>query len=166
MRKKSNGSGIINAGVYYLKTNQLDDFTEGLNFSFEQDFLAIKKNFGKIGVCNFEGIFIDIGIPKIIFYLKLYLKNSSTNNYLNFQKILASFLKNFYTLFVVLKEQDFFERQDNLENTISLGVITFPRINDLYSDEHLLFVFNTLTFAAYVLCMQSFIFLFRTIYSF
>ncbi len=62
--KGSNEPGIINAGVYYLKTNQLDDFTEGLNFSFEQDFLAIKKNFEKIGVCNFEGIFIDIGIPE------------------------------------------------------------------------------------------------------
>ena len=60
--KGNNTSGVINSGVYYLKTDQLDDFAEGSNFSFEHDFLADKKIIKRL-VYEFKGMFIDIGIP-------------------------------------------------------------------------------------------------------
>ena len=57
--------GLINAGVYLLnKNNYLSNTTEKINFSIEKDFF--EKNKGELNLFGFEyeGYFIDIGIPE------------------------------------------------------------------------------------------------------
>ncbi len=56
--------GYINAGVYLInKFSFLDETTEG-NFSFEKDYLEKNVNSLKFYGKDFDGYFIDIGIPE------------------------------------------------------------------------------------------------------
>lgn len=58
------GPGLINAGCYLLKRNQLDNFPIYSPFSFETDYLANAiKNFS-FDLFVTSGDFIDIGIPE------------------------------------------------------------------------------------------------------
>ena len=54
------GAGLINAGVYILNKNLLNDYPE--KFSFEKDFME-KQNQQIYGL-SFDDDFIDIGIPE------------------------------------------------------------------------------------------------------
>ncbi len=57
--------GLINAGVYLLNKNiYLSNTAEKINFSIEKDFF--EKNKGELNLFGFEyeGYFIDIGIPE------------------------------------------------------------------------------------------------------
>lgn len=64
LEKTNDNKGLINAGCYLLKKDQLNDFPLYSNFSFEKDYLpeAIKKF--KFNVLKFNGKFIDIGVPE------------------------------------------------------------------------------------------------------
>jgi len=63
LEKSDKTNGLINAGCYLLKKNQLNDFPISVNFSFENDYLpkAIQNN--RFSVFKVNGKFIDIGIP-------------------------------------------------------------------------------------------------------
>jgi len=62
LEKGSKDKGLINAGVYLLKKDILNDMPEV--FSFETDFLP--KNIGRLKIAGFpfDGYFIDIGVPE------------------------------------------------------------------------------------------------------
>lgn len=55
--------GIINGGIYVLKTNVLDSFEENIKFSFEKDVLENKLYEFNINGFISNNYFIDIGIP-------------------------------------------------------------------------------------------------------
>lgn len=61
--KRATGSGLINAGCYLLKRNQLDDFPIYLPFSFETDYLTDALKNSSFNLFITSGDFIDIGIP-------------------------------------------------------------------------------------------------------
>jgi len=56
--------GLINGGVYLVKTSFFTDFEVGQKFSFEQDLM--EKQVGKQNILGFvsDTYFIDIGIPE------------------------------------------------------------------------------------------------------
>jgi D-glycero-alpha-D-manno-heptose 1-phosphate guanylyltransferase len=56
--------GLINAGVYLLRKSVFLSCTPDGNFSFEKDFLEIKFRELPIYGIEFNGYFIDIGIPE------------------------------------------------------------------------------------------------------
>ena len=58
------GPGLINAGCYVLKRQQLDDFPADQPFSLESDFLAPAVARGEFDVFVTAGKFIDIGVPE------------------------------------------------------------------------------------------------------
>lgn len=58
------GPGLINAGCYVLKRQQLDGFSAGQPFSLESDFLAPAVVRGEFDVFVTTGKFIDIGVPE------------------------------------------------------------------------------------------------------
>lgn len=61
--KSNQGEGWINAGIYDVPRNALDDFELNVKFSFETDYLQKNKN--SFLVANPLGdFFIDIGIPE------------------------------------------------------------------------------------------------------
>jgi D-glycero-alpha-D-manno-heptose 1-phosphate guanylyltransferase len=57
-------SGLINAGVYCINRNLLDDYPLHEKFSFETDVLEKNVDKWSIGGMVSEGMFIDIGIPE------------------------------------------------------------------------------------------------------
>ena len=64
LEKGLSGPGVINAGCYVFKRNQLDKFDVGKPFSLEADYLT-----GAVRDVDFElfitkGKFIDIGVPE------------------------------------------------------------------------------------------------------
>ena len=63
--------GIINAGCYLLPIDLLNEFENGVNFSFEKDYLETRK-INDFVFFKSSGYFIDIGIPAD--YKKLYMK--------------------------------------------------------------------------------------------
>lgn len=58
------GPGLINAGCYLLKCEQLMGFQLGVPFSLEADFLTPAVTHGDFDVFITSGIFIDIGVPE------------------------------------------------------------------------------------------------------
>lgn len=62
LEKGTQTGGIINAGCYLLPIDLLNEFENGVNFSFEKDYLETRKmnDFVFFESC---GYFIDIGIP-------------------------------------------------------------------------------------------------------
>jgi D-glycero-alpha-D-manno-heptose 1-phosphate guanylyltransferase len=58
------GPGLINAGCYVLRRNQLDAFVIGTVFSLEADFLAKAVPSKEFDVFITQGKFIDIGVPE------------------------------------------------------------------------------------------------------
>ena len=62
--KSTAGRGVINAGCYLLKREQLDEFALSSPFSFETDYLgqAVKNDLFNLFITS--GDFIDIGIPE------------------------------------------------------------------------------------------------------
>ncbi len=56
--------GLINGGVYHVRSNFFDGFSSGEKFSFEQDLM--EKQVGKKNISGFisDTYFIDIGIPE------------------------------------------------------------------------------------------------------
>ena len=63
-KKNQLGSGLINAGVYILRTFLLEDIPLGKPFSLEQEFFPNKLvSKGLYGYCT-KNEFIDIGTPK------------------------------------------------------------------------------------------------------
>ena len=57
------GPGLINAGCYVLRKNQLDSFPTGVHFSIESDYLMPAITAREFNVFITTGFFIDIGIP-------------------------------------------------------------------------------------------------------
>lgn len=60
--KAYKGTGLINGGIYYLRSKCLDRFA-GKSFSFESDFLSLQSPGYPIYGIPFDNYFIDIGIP-------------------------------------------------------------------------------------------------------
>lgn len=59
------GSGLINAGIYILNKDLFLNSTKpDINFSVEKDFFEVKLEEQKICGFEFNGYFIDIGIPE------------------------------------------------------------------------------------------------------
>jgi D-glycero-alpha-D-manno-heptose 1-phosphate guanylyltransferase len=56
------GAGLINGGIYYLRSNSLDEITLK-SFSFESDFLSLQPAGHSVYGLPFDDYFIDIGIP-------------------------------------------------------------------------------------------------------
>ena len=62
--KEIAGRGLINAGCYVLKKDQLADFPANLPFSFESDYLIRAVENSTFNLFVTTGDFIDIGIPE------------------------------------------------------------------------------------------------------
>jgi len=60
--KENNGSGFINAGVYIMKEDILNNYNFQLSFSLESDFLHKYVKEIKPSFLLTENFFIDIGI--------------------------------------------------------------------------------------------------------
>jgi D-glycero-alpha-D-manno-heptose 1-phosphate guanylyltransferase len=60
--KGYDGAGLINGGIYYLRSSALDALTSK-KFSFETDFLSLKHSDQSVYGLPFDDYFIDIGIP-------------------------------------------------------------------------------------------------------
>ena len=60
---RSDGPGLINAGCYVFKREQLSDFCLNKPFSLEADYLCKLTPDVKIDVFVTGGLFIDIGVP-------------------------------------------------------------------------------------------------------
>jgi D-glycero-alpha-D-manno-heptose 1-phosphate guanylyltransferase len=60
--KGYSGPGLINGGIYYLRSQCLDEITSE-SFSFESDFLSLPQPGLSIFGIPFDDYFIDIGIP-------------------------------------------------------------------------------------------------------
>ncbi len=69
------GPGLINVGSYVVGKNDLDSFSDNVNFSFETDFLQKIYKSKPISVFKFNGKFIDIGIPEDFLLAQSYLKD-------------------------------------------------------------------------------------------
>lgn len=69
------GPGLINIGSYIVGKNDLEGFKDGLNFSFESDYLQKIYKSKRVSVCEFSGKFIDIGIPEDYLFAQSYLKD-------------------------------------------------------------------------------------------
>lgn len=74
--KGVDGPGLINVGSYVVGKNDLDNFSDNVNFSFEADFLQKIYKSKPISVCEFKGKFIDIGIPEDFLLAQSYLKDA------------------------------------------------------------------------------------------
>jgi D-glycero-alpha-D-manno-heptose 1-phosphate guanylyltransferase len=61
--KSIDGPGMINAGCYVLKRNQLSMYQSDVAFSLEQDYLAKEVSKSTFDVFITKGKFIDIGVP-------------------------------------------------------------------------------------------------------
>jgi len=57
------GEGLINAGLYHLKPEIFLNFTNGENFSLEQEVLPLIAKSGTLEMVKVNSEFIDIGIP-------------------------------------------------------------------------------------------------------
>lgn len=57
------GAGLINAGCYVFRANQLDEFSPGTIFSLEADYLAKRICVDPFIAYVCTGPFIDIGVP-------------------------------------------------------------------------------------------------------
>ena len=64
MEKKYCKKGLINGGVYLMKTTALENFEPGKKFSFETDFLEAECSNRSLGYSIADNYFIDIGIPE------------------------------------------------------------------------------------------------------
>lgn len=60
--KDQKGSGLINGGIYFLRSRALDDLSL-TSFSFETAYLQARHSIEPIFGMAFEDYFIDIGIP-------------------------------------------------------------------------------------------------------
>jgi D-glycero-alpha-D-manno-heptose 1-phosphate guanylyltransferase len=67
LEKGSSGPGIINAGCYVLKVNQLNSFKIGEVFSLEKDYLVNAVKSQDFLLYTVKGTFIDIGVPEDYF---------------------------------------------------------------------------------------------------
>jgi D-glycero-alpha-D-manno-heptose 1-phosphate guanylyltransferase len=70
------GPGLINVGSYIIGKNDLDDFSDNVNFSFEEDFLQKIYKSRPILVYDFYGKFIDIGVPEDFLLAQSYLEDA------------------------------------------------------------------------------------------
>ncbi len=61
--KERSGKGLINAGIYLMKRDILENFAPNVNFSFEKNFLEETSINGQPKAFISKGYFIDIGIP-------------------------------------------------------------------------------------------------------
>ena len=61
--KGENVKGLINAGVYLVQRQWLENSNLPKKFSFERDFLQNNVGTRRLYGCAFPGYFIDIGIP-------------------------------------------------------------------------------------------------------
>lgn len=61
--KGMNGPGLINAGCYVIKPNQLSKYILNTAFSLEEEFLLTAVLKGDFDVYVTKGLFIDIGVP-------------------------------------------------------------------------------------------------------
>jgi D-glycero-alpha-D-manno-heptose 1-phosphate guanylyltransferase len=57
-------SGLINGGLYWIKTNLIQEMPRSHKFSFETEFLEAKVFELKMGGYIDDSLFIDIGIPE------------------------------------------------------------------------------------------------------
>ena len=62
LEKGAQIQGIINAGCYLLPVDLLNEFENGVNFSFEKDYLEV-QNMRDFAFFKSSEYFIDIGIP-------------------------------------------------------------------------------------------------------
>lgn len=67
VEKKTKSYGLINGGVYILKTALLDNIPHEKVFSFETDILQKYVNLLSVGAYVDKGYFIDIGVPEDYF---------------------------------------------------------------------------------------------------
>lgn len=58
------GPGLINAGCYVFRKNQLDDWPPNAPFSIESDYFVRAVTTEPVDVFETTGLFIDIGIPE------------------------------------------------------------------------------------------------------
>lgn len=65
--KGAGGPGWINAGLYRLHAKVFDAQQHGSVFSFENQILPSLAVNGKLGACQIDGTFTDIGIPEEYF---------------------------------------------------------------------------------------------------
>ncbi|MCF8236736.1 MAG: HAD-IIIA family hydrolase [Saprospiraceae bacterium] len=63
VEKQAVDLGLINAGVYLVDRNILDDAPPQERFSFEQDVLEVQVTGGKLAGMPVRGHFLDIGVP-------------------------------------------------------------------------------------------------------
>lgn len=61
--KGASGPGWINAGLYRLHSRVFDSLQPGSAFSFETQILPGLAEKGKLGACQIDGAFTDIGVP-------------------------------------------------------------------------------------------------------
>lgn len=64
LEKGASGPGVINAGCYLLRRNELDAFPAQQAFSLETDFLPQAVARGAFELVVSTGMFIDIGVPE------------------------------------------------------------------------------------------------------
>lgn len=62
--KGMSGPGLINAGCYVLRTDQLDAWPLNMFFSLEADYLSSAVMVERIEFFETSGLFIDIGVPE------------------------------------------------------------------------------------------------------
>jgi len=74
--KGTSGPGIINVGCYVIPSNMLDNYTPGIPFSFESDYLLHAENNRQFRLFVTRGEFIDIGVPKDYSRAQSYFQNS------------------------------------------------------------------------------------------
>lgn len=72
--KGCEGGGLINAGIYYLRKNVLNDIRLSV-FSFEVDFLQAKCSSLPVFGMPFDDYFIDIGIPDDLLRAQIEIEN-------------------------------------------------------------------------------------------
>ena len=68
-------SGFINGGIYILNKSFLDNIENSYPFSFEKDIIERYYGCGKFYGINFNGCFIDIGVPEDYERAKAILKH-------------------------------------------------------------------------------------------
>lgn len=62
--KGPSGPGLISAGCYLFRRDQLDDYASGTAFSIETDYLQSAVQRERFDLFVVEGDFIDIGVPE------------------------------------------------------------------------------------------------------
>lgn len=78
-QEKIPGSGIISAGIYYIKREVLCKFPEGVPLSFEYDFFPkLLSDKEKVYVFKSKASFLDIGTPESLKFASEFIGTSAS----------------------------------------------------------------------------------------